>query len=250
MSLEEFLTNENQVLKHSLEQFKEEVAAYDLFEFIMKELNKSIDEMPEKEKDVLVSFSIMSHIIHTNLRLSLVLILRGHYIESFMTLRPAIEMTSHIYKMSLSPKENAVIWLRQEDEEFKKQYTSLYEHNKFPKDIGMMNPLKDIYEACCNYGSHSTVYAIVNKTGQKIEEKKIIQHLYNIDINDETWKRHLIYILHCMYSVLVVFDAIFPELINAEKYKPVKAVVEMFNSKVESLKSSYREWKKINKPES
>ncbi|MBI3999096.1 MAG: hypothetical protein HY351_00630, partial [Candidatus Omnitrophica bacterium] len=58
VGLEYFLECEETILKQSLEQFKEEVSAYNLFEIVISELPKSVEKLSDHEKDILVGFLI------------------------------------------------------------------------------------------------------------------------------------------------------------------------------------------------
>lgn len=245
MSLENYLAKEQEIFKHSIDTFKEEVAAYDLFELVLKEINRSINELPQSGKDKALLIFLMTHVLNTNLRLSFILAMRGHYEAMFATLRPAVEMVSHIYKVSLVPKENSEIWLRGRQRKYRTKYTALFENNIFPDEVPHMKELSRIYGSCCNYGAHSSAYMLVYKTGRVEQDGKLQQYFYDFKVNTDETTQRLIYILHASQHIMGVIDLIYEGLIDRKLYKPVKACVEIFHTQINSLRDKYKEWRKV-----
>ena len=227
MGIETFLQQEDEVFRKSWPCYEDKIEAFDMMAMILIETAKSIEAMKERRSDVATFFVQLFHQMHVYLRLAFVLTLRGHYTESWSVLRPAVEIASHIFKMSVDPKTRANIWLKQDEGSFKKQYAKIFEKDLFPTNEALLYPLRKVYDNCCKYASHSTFYMLVNKSDFKRQDGKITHHFYDFHADDHKSEVHLIYILDVVQKILRIMKASFTRVIDDKEFIPIAAVYEI-----------------------
>lgn len=238
MGIETFLEQEAAVLKKSWPCYQDKIEAFDMVAMILTETSRSIEIMKEKRSDVAVFFVQLFHQMHVYLRLAFVLTLRGHYTESWSILRPALEIASHIYKMSMDPKARASIWLKQDEKGFKNQYENIFEKDLFPKDDPLLHTLRKFYDNCCKYASHSTFYMLINKSDFMRHDGKITHHFYDFHADDHKSEMHLIYILDVVQKILKVMRASFVCVIDDKEFIPIVAVYEIADRQLTSARKT------------
>ena len=235
MSLEDFLSEEQKILDKSRASFPEEIQAFNMIKMVAQEAAKSIEEAKASDVNQPFMFLTLFHIIHSDLRLAFILTLRGHYLDSFAILRPAIEMTSHLYNMSKAPQENAIIWLRQKEKGWKNKYGKIYEKNLFPKDNEAMKKLERIYYACCDFGSHATAFKLAYRGAKTKVGNKATYHFYDLNADDIRSRKQLLFILHAGRHIVQIAKEAFSKTLDAKGFEPIKAVCKLTNQQIEKL---------------
>ena len=238
MGIETFLKQEDEILKKSWPCYQDKIEAFDMIAMILSETARSTETMKEKRSDVAVFFVQLFHQMHVYLRLAFIMTLRGHYTESWSILRPATEIASHIYKMSIDPKARAEIWLNQNEKGFKNQYEKIFEKELFPIEIPLLYALRKVYDNCCKYASHSSFYMLVNKSDFKRHNGKITHHFYDFNADDHKSEIHLVYILDVVQKILKVMKASFACVIDDKEFIPIAAVYEIADKQLTNARKT------------
>lgn len=215
--IDEFLIEEEKVLKLSRESFADEIKTFDFAFMVLKEIGESVNQMEGQEKDTVFPFLALFHIIHANLRAAFILVLRGYDLESLAVLRPALEMVSDLYIMGNSPREYAKIWLKQKENGFKKQYDKLFVKNRFRSNNEALKELEKVWISCCDHGAHASVNLLAYKSSVSKEEK--LHKFHEVHGDSETSLGHLLYVLHCVQHVLKIAREVFGKVLSKQGFE-------------------------------
>jgi len=221
--LSEYIEQERSVFDKTRRLFQPEIKSFDMLDLANKEVSKAISSGLVSNADVADLMMRLWHVIHSYLRISFLIVLRGKTQEAFAPLRTAIEMTAHLGIIGLSPTENSTIWFHQNQRAYKGKYKKIF--RGFPKEIPDMSALKKAYDHCCNIGAHPGYQQLAGRSGA--DEKTGDYALYSLNVNGDQTCGALLYILKVILYCLGVFHFCFSKILIKEGFRPVNNVLRL-----------------------
>lgn len=222
-TLSEYLVQERSVFNSTWRLFQPEVKAFDLLDLTNKAVTKSINAGLALDADVAHFMMQLWHVVHSYLRVSFLIVLRGKTQEAFAPLRTAIEMTAHLGTVGLSPAENSTIWFNQNKKPYKGKYKRIFE-GSFPERIQGMANLEKAYYHCCDIGSHAGHRQLAGRSG--VDENTGEYVLYSLNADGDSTCGALVYILNVVMDCLYVFHFCFRQTLTKEGFAPVNKTVK------------------------
>jgi len=221
MTIEEFISKEEEILATQKNQFRQKVDAFNQFPVIIEAILKTIPKLQSKRSDNAMFLLQLFHSSHAFVRLPFMATLRGHYLENMALLRTAVEITSHIHRISKKPRHNAEAWLRRDEKSWSRQFQKIFNKALFGGSDAELQPLKKIYRECCDSASHATIHVLLGKGEFKMTADNITHWLFDFDANSTKTEGHLNYILNATQAMLRANRVAFTAVIDDDLWAPI-----------------------------
>jgi hypothetical protein len=242
-TLSKYIEQEKSVLNSTWRLFQPEIKSFDTLDLANQEVAKSINAGQASDADVADFMLQLWHVVHSYLRISFLIILRGKTQEAFALLRTAIEMTSHLGTVGLSPVENSTVWVNQNKKKYKDKYKKVFK--LFPKEIQVMTDLKKAYYRCCDIGAHAGYQQLAGRTG--VDEKSQEYVFYSLNISGYDACGALVYVSEVIMRCLHVFHFCFSKSLTRKGFEPVDKAVRFAIEEIQASVSLRQKQRKTRK---
>lgn len=228
-TLSEYIERESSIFNKTQHLFQLEIKCFDRVDLANKEVAKAIGTGQTLDADVADFMLQLWLVVHSYLRTPFLMILRGQNQEAFAPLRTAIEMTSHLGIVGLSPVENSMIWVKQKNKEYKGKYKNIFKG--FPREIPGMQDLEKAYYRCCDIGAHAGEMQLAGRS--ELDKKSGEYVFYSHNVSGDQVCGALTYILEIVFRCLYIFHFCFEKTLTKDGLRPVSNAVKLAMDEIE-----------------